>query len=83
MPIDLLPPVPAAVVLMALPFASAALARRAQRKQPPTEREPRMFYDQNPMSIPWKILFGVAAYSLIIGVIQGHGPSKPTTPRSG
>ncbi|MFQ9179720.1 MAG: response regulator transcription factor [Eggerthella lenta] len=70
-PIDLLPPVPAAVVLMALPFASAALARRAQRKQPPTEREPRMFYDQNPMSIPWTILFGVAAYSLIIGVIQG------------
>lgn len=79
-PIDLLPPVPAAVVLMALPFASAALARRAQRKQPPTEREPRMFYDQNPMSIPWKILFGVAAYSLIIGVIQGMPIQADYTP---
>ena len=79
-PIDLLPPVPAAVVLMALPFASAALARRAQRKQPPAEREPRMFYDQNPTSIPWKILFGVAAYSLIIGVIQGMPIQADYTP---
>lgn len=79
-PIDLLPPVPAAVVLMALPFVSAALARRAQRRQPPTQREPRMFYDQNPTSIPWKILFGVAAYSLIIGVIQGMPIQADYTP---
>ena len=79
-PIDLLPPVPAAVVLMALPFVSAALARRAQRRQPSTQREPRMFYDQNPTSIPWKILFGVAAYSLIIGVIQGMPIEADHTP---
>ena len=70
-PVDLLPPVPAAAILAVLPFASTALARRACRLQPRLEREPRLFYDGNPTSIPWKILFGVAAYSLIIGVIQG------------
>lgn len=70
-PVDLLPSVPAGIVLAALPFVSVALARRARRLQPPVEREPRLFYDENPTSIPWKILFGVAAYSLIIGVIQG------------
>lgn len=70
-PIDLMPALPAAVVLAALPFVSAILARRARRLQPPVEREPRLFYEENRISIPWKILFGVAAYSLIIGVIQG------------
>ncbi|MFR1638946.1 MAG: hypothetical protein ACLSVD_07055 [Eggerthellaceae bacterium] len=39
-----------------------------------------MFYDQNPTSIPWKILFGVAAYSLIIGVIQGMPIQADYTP---
>ena len=64
----------------AIACISAALARCAQRKQPPTQREPRMFYDQNPTSIPWKILFGVAAYSLIIGVIQGMPIQADYTP---
>lgn len=79
-PIDLLPPVPAAVVLASLPFVSMALARRARRLQPPVEREPRLFYDENPTSIPWKILLGVAAYSLIIGVIQGMPIEADPTP---
>ena len=70
-PIDLLPALPAAMVLALLPFASVLLARRAHKLQPPVERKPRLYYDENRTSIPWKILFGVAAYSLIIGVIQG------------
>lgn len=70
-PIDLLPPWLAALVLAALPFVSVVLARRAQHLQPPVEREPKLFYEENFTSIPWKILFGVAAYSLIIGVIRG------------
>lgn len=70
-PVDVLPPLPAALVLAVLPFASVVLARRALRLQPPVEREPRLFHSENPTSIPWKILFGVAAYSLIIGAIQG------------
>ncbi len=70
-PIDVLPPLPAAVVLAALPFVSVVFVRRACRLQPPVKREPRLFYGENPTSIPWKILFGVAAYSLIIGAIQG------------
>lgn len=79
-PIDLLPPIPAVVVLALLPFASAALARRAQRHEPPCEQEPRLFYEENPTSIPWKILFGVAAYSFIIGVIQGMPIQADPTP---
>ncbi len=79
-PIDLMPPLPAAVVLALLPFMSALLVRRAQRREPPQEREPRMFYEENPTSIPWKILFGVAAYSLIIGVIQGMSIESDPTP---
>lgn len=79
-PIDLMPALPAAVVLATLPFVSAALARRARRLQPPEEREPRLFYEENPTSIPWKILFGVAAYSLIIGVIQGMPIEADPTP---
>lgn len=79
-PIDLLPAVPAAIVLAALPFVSVALARRARRLQPPLTAEPRLFYEENPTSIPWKILFGVAAYSLIIGVIQGMSIEADPTP---
>lgn len=79
-PIDLLPAVPAAVVLAALPFVSVVLARRARHLQPPIEAEPRLFYEENPTSIPWKILFGVAAYSLIIGVIQGMPIEADPTP---
>ena len=79
-PIDLMPALPAAVVLAALPFLSVVFARRAMRLQPPLKREPRLFYDQNPTSIPWKILLGVAAYSLIIGVIQGMPIQADPTP---
>lgn len=70
-PIDLLPPAPAAAVLALLPAASALLVRRADRRPVPCERAPRLFHEQNPTAIPWRILAGVAVYSLVIGAVKG------------
>ena len=69
-PVDLLPALPAAIVCALLPFGSVALYRRAQRLLPacePAER-PYSLRTQQPLL---KIMLGVAAYGLVIGIMQG------------
>ncbi len=79
-PIDLMSEIPAAITLMLLPFLSTMLARRAKDHQPSVDCAPKLFYEENPTSIPWKILLGVAVYSLIIGMIQGMPIQAAPTP---
>ena len=74
LPVDLLPTVPAAVVCAVLPFASVVCYRRAQRHiaqdgpaDEPTERP----YSLRTLQPLLKIMLGVAAYGLVIGIMQG------------
>lgn len=69
--IDLMPPLPAALCLAALPVASLFLSRFAQREQPPTQDEVPIYYEDRVSSVPWRVLIGVAVYSLIVGSMQG------------
>lgn len=69
-PLDLLPPWPAALAIAVLPLLSVALASRARRLAPAPSRPPRIFHEGNPSSIPWGILVAVATYSLVIGVVK-------------
>lgn len=68
--IDLMDALPALLCLMALPFASIIFATVAQKQQPPLEREPRIYYEGSRTSVPWRVLVGVAVYSIIIGIIR-------------
>lgn len=68
--IDLMDALPALLCLMALPFVSIFFSRQAQAHQPPIEREPRIYYEGSRTSIPWRVLVGVAVYSIIIGIIR-------------
>lgn len=70
-PIDLLLALVAAVLIAVLPALSVLLVRRAAARPVPCEQKPRMFHEQNPTAIPWRILAGVAVYSLVIGAVKG------------
>ncbi len=69
-PIDLLPTWPAAVVCAALPFCSPVLYRNAQAHQPEATAVERC-YTLRTMRPILKIMLGVAAYGLVIGIMQG------------
>lgn len=69
--IDLMPPLPATLCLAALPVASLALSRCAQAKQLPAQGEVPIYYEGRVSSVPWRVLVGVAVYSLIVGSMQG------------
>lgn len=79
-PIDLLPAVPAAVVCALLPFASALLCRHAQTQQPPA-REAERHYNLRTLQPLIKIMLGVAAYGLVIGIIQGMTIAADPAPK--
>ena len=79
-PVDLMPDAWAAAVCAALPFVSVILCRRAQASQPPakpveTRVDPRR---QRPYI---KILLGIAAYGLVIGIMQGISVDAAPTPK--
>lgn len=70
LPIDLLPTWPAALICAALPFLSPALYRDAEARQPPAAPiEP--YYTLRTLQPVLKIMLGVAAYGLVIGIMQG------------
>lgn len=69
-PIDLLPVWPAALICAVLPFLSPILYRRAQAHQPAASPiEP--YYTLRTLQPLLKIMLGVAAYGLVIGIMQG------------
>lgn len=80
-PIDLLPGHAAAVVCALLPFASVLLCRRAQAAQPPAkpvEQRTRARIER-----PFvKIMLGVTAYGLVIGVLQGISVQADPAPKA-
>ena len=69
--IDLAPAPVAALCLAAMPFVSLAAARAALRETPAPPDDVPQYYDGRVASVPWRILAGVGAYSLVIGVVQG------------
>lgn len=84
LPVDLLPTLPAAVVCAALPFASAVLYRRAQAHfaQDGTPDEPvERPYSLRTLQPILKIMLGVAAYGLVIGIMQGMTIEAVETPK--
>ncbi len=79
-PIDLLPTWPAAVACAALPFCSPVLYRDAQAHQPeaaPVER----YYTPRTLRPVLKIMLGVAAYGLVIGIMQGMTVEADPAPK--
>lgn len=79
-PLDLLPAAPTAALCALLPFASAFLCRRAQAFQPPA-REAVCHYTLRTLQPLIKIMLGVAAYGLVIGIIQGMDIEADPAPK--
>ena len=79
-PLDVLPAWPAAIILALLPALSVVLVRRALAHPVPCERTPRLFHEENPTSIPWGILIGVAAYSFAIGAVKSYSAMVDPVP---
>ncbi len=69
--IDFLPPVPAAVVFVCLPFAVFACARRSLRVvlQTPVPAANR-YYNRRTIGSLGRVVCGVAAFSFTMGIIQ-------------
>lgn len=84
LPIDVLPTLPAAIICAAMPFCSVVCYRRAQRAiaeegdpEEPTERP----YSLRTLQPLLKIMLGVAAYGLVIGIMQGMTIEAVETPK--
>lgn len=70
-PLDLAPAPAAAAVLCLMPALSVILARRADARPRPAAAPPRLFHEENPTAVPWRILFAVGVYSFAIGAVKG------------
>ena len=76
-PIDLIPDAWAAIVCAALPFASFILCDRAMAAQPPA-KPVEVLVDPRRQRPYIKSLLGIAAYGLVIGIMQGiHVEADP------
>lgn len=63
--------------LVVLAPLSILLSRDAEKFQPPCDNVPVIHYEEDMRSVPWKILFGVAVYSFILGALQGSFTNPP------
>ncbi len=77
--IDLLPPVPAAVVLAADSYC-ALLCMRRSLAMPPATPEPVVFYTSRTVRSLLRLAAGIAVYSLTTGVIQSMLLETSTVP---
>lgn len=68
--VDLLPPVPAAVVLACAPFATFFFLRRSQGCVPPCATEPIRYYNDRTIGSLARLAAGIAVFSLTTGIIQ-------------
>lgn len=68
---DLMPAPPRACLLSLLPLACFALLRRADRVMPRADESPLIFESGRTLPLSPKLLIGIAAYSLVIGVSRG------------
>lgn len=78
--IDLMPPLPAVICMSLLPIASVLMSYQAQKQQPPIDVAPKIHYQERRASVPWRILLGVAVYSIIIGMMQTISVEVAYTP---
>lgn len=67
--VDLLPPVPAALVLMCVPIVAYATLYRSNATVRPAP-VPYRYYNSRTIRSLWRVGFGVAVYSFTVGVIQ-------------
>ncbi len=67
--VDVLPPVPAAVVLALAPFATFVCLRRAQLAMPEAP-EPIRYYNNRTIGSLARLAGGIAVFSLTTGVVQ-------------
>ena len=67
--IDLLPAVPATVVLVCLPVVTFAALRRSLATVPDAP-EPARYYNGRTIGSLWRLAAGIAVYSLTVGIIQ-------------
>lgn len=74
--IDLLPTLPATVILMTLPLVSFACVRRAQHSTPEAI-EPDRYYNSRTVRSLWRLVLGIVVYSFVVGLIQSMPLDMP------
>lgn len=67
--IDLLPDVPAGIVLACLPLATFFLLYRSKSSVPQSP-EPYRYFNSRTIGSLWRLVLGIAAYSLVVGIVQ-------------
>lgn len=79
-PLDMLPAPAAACVLGLLPAISVLLARRALAHPLASVPPARIFHEENPTAVPWKILAAVGVYSFAIGAVKAVPAASDAVP---
>lgn len=67
--VDLLPPVPATIVLVCMPVVAYATLYRSTASVRPAPEAYR-YYNSRTVTSLWRVGFGIAVYSFTVGVIQ-------------
>lgn len=77
--VDFLPPVPATAVLACLPLITFFAVRKSLRSVPEAP-EPYRYYNDRTIGSLWRVVLGIAVYSITVGIIQSLSLDPMPTP---
>ena len=77
--VDLLPPLPATVILMAMPFLAYVTLYRSLNTTPKAP-EPARYYNKRTVGSLWRLALGVGVFSFTIGIIQSMPAAVESSP---
>lgn len=67
--VDLLPDIPAAIILVCLPLITYVSLYQASKSKP-TATNPYRYYNNRTVRSLWRLALGIAVYSFTVGIIQ-------------
>jgi len=78
--VDLLPPLPATIVLVCAPLLAYLTLYRSQR-QAPEAPEPARYFNDRTLNSLWRLVVGVVVFSLTVGIMQSMPRDMVPVPR--